>query len=28
LLKVVISMVIYFAICRLIRGNSLKEMFE
>jgi hypothetical protein len=28
LFKVVISMVIYFAICRLIRGNSLKEMFE
>ena len=28
LLKVVISMVIYFTICRLIRGNSLKEVFE
>ena len=28
LFKVVISMVIYFAVCRLIRGNSLKEVFE
>ena len=28
LFKVVISMVIYFTICRLIRGNSLKEVFE